>query len=53
MLESHLNAGKQKLPDDLAGFDSSTLRYGVSVTDECLSWDKTEKIILEAYGRMK
>jgi 3-deoxy-7-phosphoheptulonate synthase len=52
MLESHLNAGKQKLPDGLAGFKPSALRYGVSVTDECLGWGATEKIVLEAYGKM-
>jgi 3-deoxy-7-phosphoheptulonate synthase len=49
MIESYLNPGKQKLPEKLAGFKSSKLKYGVSVTDECLGWDMTEKIVLEAY----
>jgi 3-deoxy-7-phosphoheptulonate synthase len=49
MLESHLNPGKQTLPKELAGFDPSTLQYGVSVTDECLGWDATERLILETY----
>ena len=48
MLESHLEGGKQKLPEDLAGFNRSKLRRGVSVTDECLGWKETEKLILEA-----
>jgi 3-deoxy-7-phosphoheptulonate synthase len=49
MLESHLNAGKQRLPEELAGFNPSALRYGVSVTDECLGWDATEKLVIEAH----
>jgi len=52
MLESHLNAGKQRLPEELAGFKPATLRYGVSITDECLGWDATEKLVLEAYTRL-
>ena len=42
MLESHLEAGKQVIPDDL-----SALRYGVSVTDGCIDWATTESLILE------
>lgn len=51
MLESHLNSGKQKLPERLVGFEPSKLRYGVSVTDECLGWDATENMVLDAYER--
>jgi len=40
MIESNLFAGNQKLPKDL-----STLKYGVSVTDECIGWDDTESIL--------
>lgn len=40
MLESYLEAGNQPIPKDL-----SKLRYGVSVTDECIDWATTEKII--------
>lgn len=43
MLESYLNEGSQKIPDDL-----SALKNGVSVTDSCLSWKDTERILLEA-----
>ncbi len=43
MLESNLLEGKQDIPQDL-----SQLKYGVSVTDGCISWEKTEEIILEA-----
>lgn len=47
MLESNLNEGNQKCSDDL-----STLKYGVSVTDECISWESTESLIYEAYDRL-
>ena len=43
MLESNINPGSQKL-----GNDSSTLEYGISITDACVGWDKTEEIILWA-----
>ncbi len=29
------------------------LKYGVSVTDKCISWEETEKIILAAYEKLK
>ena len=46
MLESNLNEGSQSCtpnPDELA--------YGVSVTDECISWETTEELILFAHGQ--
>ncbi len=49
MLESNLNGGKQRLPETLSSFDPSKLRYGVSVTDECLGWDTAKKLVLDAY----
>jgi len=42
MLESHLNSGNQKIPQDI-----SQLKYGVSITDACINWETTEKIIKE------
>ena len=45
MLESHLFEGSQKLTPDL-----TKLRYGVSITDACLGWEKTEELVLHAYG---
>jgi 3-deoxy-7-phosphoheptulonate synthase len=44
MLESNLLEGNQKLTDD-----PSQLRYGVSITDECLGWDQTEQILLQTH----
>ena len=43
MLESNLHEGSQKIPSDL-----SLLKYGVSVTDGCIGWDETERIMEHA-----
>ena len=43
MLESNLREGCQKIPSDL-----SKLEYGVSVTDACIGWDETERIMRNA-----
>lgn len=40
MIESNLLFGKQSIPEDLI-----SLKYGVSVTDECIGWDKTEEVL--------
>jgi 3-deoxy-7-phosphoheptulonate synthase len=47
MLESNLNEGGQKIPSN-----KEELKYGVSVTDKCISWEETEKIILAAYQKL-
>jgi len=49
MLESYINADNQKLPENLTGFNRTTLKYGVSVTDGCIDWKTTKKLILDAY----
>lgn len=41
MLESHLEEGRQDIPDDPAD-----LRYGVSITDPCMDWSSTEDCLL-------
>ncbi|GBC61437.1 3-deoxy-7-phosphoheptulonate synthase [Desulfonema ishimotonii] len=43
MLESNLHAGNQPLSGDL-----SELKYGVSITDACISWDETQDLLLYA-----
>ena len=48
MLESNLHAGNQSIPPDL-----SQLRYGVSVTDACIDWATTEKLLREARLKLK
>ena len=40
MLESHLHAGNQSIPANLA-----ELKYGVSVTDACIDWPTTEELL--------
>ncbi len=48
MLESNLNEGNQSIPEDL-----SKLAYGTSVTDACINWETTEKVIMETYKKIK
>ncbi|MGJ8696428.1 MAG: 3-deoxy-7-phosphoheptulonate synthase [Verrucomicrobiaceae bacterium] len=43
MLESHLVAGNQKFPQPL-----DQLTYGQSITDQCIDWPTTERIVLDA-----
>lgn len=40
MLESNINEGNQSICGDRA-----SLKYGVSVTDACIGWDETERIL--------
>lgn len=47
MLESNLYEGNQPISSKL-----ENLKYGVSVTDKCISWEETEKIILNAYEKL-
>ncbi len=47
MLESSLFEGRQDIPKNL-----EELKYGVSITDECIGWEETEKIVLQAYENL-
>lgn len=47
MLESHLQEGNQTLGDD-----PSALKYGVSITDACISWEQTDRLVREAYAAL-
>ncbi len=47
MLESNLHEGSQKIPGEL-----EQLKYGVSVTDKCINWEETERIILAAHEKL-
>lgn len=42
MLESHLHSGNQAIPSDL-----KELKYGVSITDACIDWNTTERVLRE------
>jgi 3-deoxy-7-phosphoheptulonate synthase len=48
MIESNLEAGSQSIPKDL-----SQLKYGVSITDKCIDWKTTEKMLREAHKALK
>ena len=48
MVESHLKGGRQEIPENLCD-----LEYGKSVTDGCIDWDTTEKVLLEMHEALK
>ena len=45
MVESNLNSGSQSFPQPV-----EDLKYGVSITDGCIDWAKTEAIIRKGYA---
>jgi len=47
MIESNIHAGNQGIPDDL-----SQLQYGISVTDACIDWETTEKMLLKTAEKL-
>jgi 3-deoxy-7-phosphoheptulonate synthase len=47
MVESHLNEGNQPIPKTL-----NELRYGVSITDSCIGWETTERMLRWGYERI-
>ncbi len=44
MIESHLHEGNQPFPRPV-----NELRYGVSITDACVSWETTERMLRWGY----
>lgn len=48
MIESNLEAGNQKISDD-----PTQMKYGVSITDACIDWATTERILLAAHARLQ
>jgi len=44
MVESHLSEGNQPIPQNL-----KDLRYGVSLTDSCIGWETTERMLRWGY----
>lgn len=48
MLESHLFEGRQNLTAD-----KDQLKYGVSITDACISWEETEHLIDDLYQKLQ
>ena len=47
MIESNLGAGNQSIPSNL-----KDLKYGISVTDACVDWDTTQKMLRQAHERL-
>ncbi|MCV9880493.1 3-deoxy-7-phosphoheptulonate synthase [Brenneria izbisi] len=47
MLESHLNEGSQSSEQP-----RSDMRYGVSVTDACISWERTEALLRSVHHEL-
>lgn len=47
MIESNLHEGRQDIPQNV-----SQLQYGVSVTDACIGWEKTEQLLREGYEQL-
>jgi len=47
MLESNLGAGNQPFPQP-----REKLRYGVSITDGCIDWPATEKLVRELHAAL-
>ncbi|KAK4616277.1 Phospho-2-dehydro-3-deoxyheptonate aldolase AMT16 [Fulvia fulva] len=43
MIESNINEGNQKVPKE----GKAGLKYGVSITDACINWEDTEKVLQE------
>lgn len=48
MLESNLFSGNQKFPQA-----KDKLEYGVSITDGCIDWEITEKLLRDAYAELE
>ena len=48
MLESNIEKGNQKIPEDL-----SELKYGVSLTDACMNWETTKTLLSEVADRLR
>src|ERR1051325_8634723 len=47
MIESYLQEGSQPIPNPPTG-----LRYGVSITDPCISWETTERLLRWGYDAL-
>jgi 3-deoxy-7-phosphoheptulonate synthase len=48
MVESHLSEGNQPIPKNI-----SELRYGVSITDSCIGWETTERMLRWGYEALE
>ena len=44
MIESNLKEGRQNIPEN-----KTDLKYGLSITDACIGWDETEKLLKDLH----
>lgn len=51
MIESNLEAGNQ--PGPKVHEDLKKLKYGVSITDKCVDWNTTERMLRHAYEKLE
>jgi 3-deoxy-7-phosphoheptulonate synthase len=47
MIESNLGVGSQSFPQP-----KDKLKYGVSITDACIDWPTTEKLVRELHATL-
>ncbi|MCH8319129.1 MAG: hypothetical protein IIA88_11665, partial [Bacteroidetes bacterium] len=47
MIESNLKGGRQELKDP------KKLEYGKSITDGCIDWDTTYRVLMDAYRQLQ
>jgi 3-deoxy-7-phosphoheptulonate synthase len=48
MLESNLKEGRQDYTGEI-----DALSFGVSITDACISWETTERLVLAAHRQLR
>ncbi|QJC29226.1 3-deoxy-7-phosphoheptulonate synthase [Enterobacteriaceae endosymbiont of Plateumaris rustica] len=48
MLESYINEGNQLMNIN----NYNKLKYGISITDSCINWENTEKILHKIYNKL-
>lgn len=52
MIESNINEGRQDVPPESEG-GKNNLKYGVSITDACISWETTEQVLTDLANAVK
>ncbi|MEM1445786.1 MAG: 3-deoxy-7-phosphoheptulonate synthase [Planctomycetota bacterium] len=52
MIESNLEEGNQKLPADYRAGQLDKLQYGVSITDACMDWPTTARLLQDGYAAL-
>ncbi len=53
MTETNFREGRQNIRKNLSGFDKSTLKWGVSITDSCMSFEMTRELVLKSADKLR